>query len=49
MVDRYASYWGTRWFVVPNPMYGSWEGAITAGAPAEERGRKLREALRTDR
>ncbi|MBK8976904.1 MAG: 5'-nucleotidase, lipoprotein e(P4) family [Planctomycetes bacterium] len=19
-----ASYWGTRWFVLPNPMYGSW-------------------------
>ena len=21
-----ASAWGTRWFVVPNPMYGAWEG-----------------------
>jgi len=23
-VDR----WGTRWFVVPNPMYGSWQAAL---------------------
>lgn len=24
---RNASEWGTRWFMVPNPMYGSWESA----------------------
>lgn len=23
--------WGTRWFVLPNPQYGSWEYALTAG------------------
>lgn len=22
------SYWGARWFLLPNPMYGSWEGAL---------------------
>ncbi len=21
-------YWGTRWIVLPNPQYGSWEGAL---------------------
>jgi acid phosphatase len=23
----YANYWGERWFILPNPMYGSWERA----------------------
>ena len=25
MLDRYAQFFGDRWFLVPNPMYGSWE------------------------
>lgn len=24
----YAGWWGTRWFMLPNPQYGSWEGAL---------------------
>ncbi len=24
MVNEYAGYWGRGWFVLPNPMYGSW-------------------------
>lgn len=28
MTQRYAEYWGTRWFVFPNPQYGSWDGAL---------------------
>ncbi len=23
-----AAFWGTRWFMLPNPQYGSWEGAL---------------------
>ncbi len=23
-VERYAAYWGYGWYVLPNPMYGSW-------------------------
>lgn len=26
--------WGTRWFVVPNPMYGSWQAALGADLEA---------------
>ena len=26
-VDRYRERWGSQWILVPNPMYGSWEGA----------------------
>jgi acid phosphatase len=25
--DAFQAYWGTRWIVLPNPQYGSWEGA----------------------
>jgi len=47
LVDRMTSWWGTRWIIVPNPMYGSFERAITAGAksPCEELQKKI-EALR---
>lgn len=24
----YASWWGERWFMLPNPSYGSWESAV---------------------
>lgn len=27
-VIAYEDYWGERWFVLPNPMYGSWERAL---------------------
>ena len=23
-----GSYWGTRWFMLPNPAYGSWESVL---------------------
>ncbi|HEY0593882.1 MAG TPA: HAD family acid phosphatase [Thermoanaerobaculia bacterium] len=49
MVERHAAWWGTRWFVVPNPMYGSWQLALTAGAaPAEIPGRFIN-SLRPER
>jgi 5'-nucleotidase (lipoprotein e(P4) family) len=25
---QYADYWGSRWFILPNPMNGSWETAL---------------------
>ena len=25
---RHRDYWGERWFVIPNPMYGSWQRAV---------------------
>ncbi|MGA7614997.1 MAG: HAD family acid phosphatase [Thermoanaerobaculia bacterium] len=46
---RHPGYWGERWIVLPNPMYGSWERQATKGAktPAEQTRQKI-EALRTD-
>ncbi len=28
LVKRYQSLWGQRWLMLPNPQYGSWEGAL---------------------
>lgn len=28
LASVYASNWGTKWIVLPNPMYGDWEGAL---------------------
>lgn len=36
----HAQMWGVRWFVLPNPMYGSWERAVGLDARAK------RDALR---
>lgn len=32
LVERYRENWGTRWWVLPNPMYGSWERSLIGGA-----------------
>ncbi|MGK2859862.1 MAG: 5'-nucleotidase, lipoprotein e(P4) family [Thermoanaerobaculia bacterium] len=39
LFDRYADWFGTKWFILPNPQYGSWERAILAGSgnTAEDR------------
>ncbi len=26
--ERYRSYWGERWIMLPNPAYGNWEAAV---------------------
>lgn len=28
LARTYERYWGTRWLVLPNPLYGSWEAAL---------------------
>ena len=28
LVFRYKDFWGTKWIVLPNPVYGDWEGAL---------------------
>lgn len=32
LVDQHAAWWGDRWIMLPNPMYGSWEDALGNGA-----------------
>lgn len=36
-VEAHAGHWGRDWFMLPNPSYGSWEGAVQrACGPAGE-------------
>lgn len=46
--ERHADRWGNRWFVIPNPMYGSWERALLGGADGDPVRAKL-ERVETDR
>jgi len=46
--EKYQGRWGTRWFVVPNPTYGSWLGAIYDyewGMTPDEKRQRRREVL----
>ncbi len=48
LLDRHAAYWGTRWIVLPNPLYGSWEGAVLGfdyGLPPARRFERKVDAL----
>jgi 5'-nucleotidase (lipoprotein e(P4) family) len=31
LYEAHQNLWGERWFQLPNPMYGSWEGAVGYG------------------
>ena len=46
IIRNTAGHWGTRWFILPNPSYGSWERAITGGASGCEGFQKKVEGLR---
>jgi len=43
IVEDRQSWWGTKWFMLPNPMYGSWERPITGGtgSPCEQLQKKI--------
>jgi len=50
LVSNHADHWGKKWFVFPNPTYGSWEQALfnfESGLSAEERELILRDHLET--
>ncbi len=50
LYDRHAAWFGERWWVLPNPSYGSWEPALFNNAwaePLESRRARKREALDT--
>jgi acid phosphatase len=36
LASKYDDWWGSKWIVLPNPTYGSWESAITLGAPPND-------------
>ena len=50
LVQEYGDWFGERWFMLPNPTYGSWEPALFNNAwdqPAEMRRKAKRDALDT--
>ena len=50
LAEAATARWGTSWFVLPNPLYGSWERALVGAAPqsrpVDEVRTKKRAALR---
>lgn len=51
LVEPYRDWIGRRWFVLPNPTYGSWEPALFDNdwsAPRQERRRRKIDALHTN-
>jgi 5'-nucleotidase (lipoprotein e(P4) family) len=44
LIEKMSDWWGTRWFMIPNPMYGSWERAAIGqgGTPCEQLERKIK-------
>lgn len=44
-VDRAAPLWGSKWIIIPNPMYGSWERAIVGTEPNLTEAEKLRRKI----
>jgi acid phosphatase len=47
LLEHYRDRWGDRWILIPNAVYGSWEGALYGEADdtPEERARRRLEAL----
>ena len=46
IADRYWQYWGRRWFMLPNPNYGSWEVAVTRPAADDSARAKRQQKLK---
>lgn len=49
-ITTHRDWFGERWFLLPNPTYGSWEPAVFGNdwsAPPDQRRRAKRDALRT--
>ncbi len=42
----YDANWGTKWFMLPNPGYGSWEGAVLAPNPPTDPAARVELKLR---
>ena len=42
LADRYRAWWGSKWIVIPNPIYGGWERSIFDSDPPHTRGERLK-------
>ncbi|HEY0143003.1 MAG TPA: HAD family acid phosphatase [Thermoanaerobaculia bacterium] len=50
IMERTRNWWGERWFMLPNPLYGSWERALLGSAPGDDcvKHQRKRDALRVN-
>lgn len=42
LTEQYADWWGRRWIMLPNPMYGSWEEALPGFDYSQSRSERVR-------
>jgi 5'-nucleotidase (lipoprotein e(P4) family) len=42
LAEQYSARWGRQWYLLPNPLYGSWESAIIGSRNAESDEETLR-------
>jgi acid phosphatase len=50
LMEKYGTFWGERWFLFPNPVYGPWERALynyDTGLSKDEKIRRKYERLET--
>jgi len=47
LAEKHQHYWGERWFMLPNPDYGSWEMAVTKGSKNSTAAEKTRLKMET--
>lgn len=45
VMNKYDTYWGERWFMLPNPSYGSWEEAAFGGDWGKSGGERRQDKL----
>lgn len=43
LAKQYSHYWGERWITLPNPLHGSWEGALFNYKYAKARSDKIKQ------
>jgi len=46
IVASHANDWGTKWYAIPNPVYGSWERAVTGDTKGCDQVKKKIDTLR---
>jgi acid phosphatase len=42
LADRYRAWWGSKWILIPNPIYGGWERSIFDSDPPHTRDERLK-------
>ena len=50
-VEKHRDWWGTRWILLPNMVYGGWERAVydfDITLPRDEKLRRKYDALKVD-